>query len=73
MKKFHEKQGPWDGTAHDYLTGVDPVVGGQQGEKNTALKLALAAQQGDSICMEEEGIRLEKGAYLVLLQGRVQD
>ena len=64
---------PWDGPAHDYLTGVDPVVGGQQGEKNTALKLALAAQQGDSVCMEEEGIRLEKGAYLVLLQGRVQD
>ena len=52
---------------------MDPVVGGQQGEKDTALKLALAAQQGFSACMEEEGIRLEKGAYLVLLQGRAQD
>lgn len=63
----------WDAPAHDYLTGVDPVVGGQQGEKDTALKLALAAQQGFSACMEEDGIRLEKGAYLVLLQGRAQD
>ena len=31
-------------------------MGGQQGEKDTALKLALAAQQGFSACMEEEGI-----------------